>query len=100
MYYAINVFQLQNSYFLLAKHITVVQRSDMQDTEKRTMTLNLTPREMAVLEDLASKKDLSKTGVMRLALRLLQAVDAKTQMGQKLMFEDEKTKEKSEMVLI
>jgi hypothetical protein len=72
----------------------------MQDTEKRTMTLNLTPREMAVLEDLASKKDLSKTGVMRLALRLLQAVDAKTRMGQKLMFEDEKTKEKSEMVLI
>jgi len=72
----------------------------MQDTEKRTMTLNLTPREMAVLEDLASKKDLSKTGVMRLALRLLQAVDAKIQIGQKLMFEDEKTKEKSEMVLI
>jgi hypothetical protein len=72
----------------------------MQDNEKRTMTLNLTPREMAVLEELASKKDLSKTGVMRLALRLLQAVDAKIQMGQKLMFEDEKTKEKSEMVLI
>ena len=72
----------------------------MQGTEKRTMTLNLTPREMAVLEDLALKKDLSKTGVMRLALRLLQAVDAKIQMGQKLMFEDEKTKEKSEVVLI
>jgi len=72
----------------------------MEDNEKRTMTLNLTPREMAVLEELAAKKDLSKTGVMRLALRLLQAVDAKIQMGQKLMFEDEKTKEKSEMVLI
>ena len=72
----------------------------MQENEKRTMTLNLTAREMAVLEELASKKDLSKTGVMRLALRLLQAVDAKIQMGQKLMFEDEKTKEKSEMVLI
>jgi hypothetical protein len=72
----------------------------MDDNEKRTMTLNLTPREMAVLEELAAKKDLSKTGVMRLALRLLQAVDAKIQLGQKLMFEDEKTKEKSEMVLI
>ena len=72
----------------------------MDDNEKRTMTLNLTPREMAVLEELAAKKDLSKTGFMRLALRLLQAVDAKIQMGQKLMFEDEKTKEKSEMVLI
>ena len=78
----------------------MVQSSAMQDNEKRTMTLNLTPREMAVLEELASKKDLSKTGVMRLALRLLQAMDAKIQMGQKLMFEDEKTKEKSEMVLI
>ena len=64
--------------------------------EKRTMTLNLTPREMAVLEELAAKKDLSKTGVMKLALRLLQAVDAKIQLGQKLMFEDEKTKEKSD----
>lgn len=72
----------------------------MEDNEKRTMTLNLTPREMAVLEELAAKKDLSKTGVMRLALRLLQAVDAKIQMGQKLMFEDEKTKEKGEMFLI
>ncbi len=72
----------------------------MENNDKRTMTLNLTPREMAVLEDLASKKDLSKTGVMRLALRLLQAVDAKIRMGQKLMFEDEKTKEKSELVLI
>ena len=72
----------------------------MEENDKRTMTLNLTPREMAVLEELAAKKDLSKTGVMRLALRLLQAVDAKIQMGQKLMFEDEKTKEKSEMVLI
>jgi hypothetical protein len=72
----------------------------MADNAKRTMTLNLTAREMAVLEELAVKKDLNKTGVMRLALRLLQAVDAKIQMGQKLMFEDEKTKEKSEMVLI
>ena len=72
----------------------------MEDNEKRTMTLNLTPREMAVLEELAAKKDLSKTGVMKLALRLLQAVDAKIRMGQKLMFEDENTKEKSELVMI
>jgi len=68
--------------------------------EKRTMTLNLTPREMAVLEELAAKKDLSKTGVMRLALRLLQATDAKIQLGQKLMFENEKTKEKSELMIL
>ena len=68
--------------------------------EKRTMTLNLTPREMAVLEQLAAAKDLSKTGVMKLALRLLQAVDAKVRLGQKLLFEDEKTKEKSELIML
>jgi len=72
----------------------------MIENNKRTMTLNLTPHEMAVLEQLASAKDLSKTGVMRLALRLLQAVDSKTRLGQKLMFEDEKSKEKSELVLL
>lgn len=72
----------------------------MEENEKRTMTLNLTPREMAVLEELATKKDLSKTGVMRLALRLLQMADSKAQMGQKLMFEDNKTKEKSEILLM
>ena len=72
----------------------------MTESDKRTMTLNLTAREMAVLEQLAAAKDLSKTGVMRLALRLLQAVDSKIRMGQKLMFEDEKSKERSELVLI
>ena len=64
------------------------------------MTLNLTVREMDALEVLAAKKDLSKTATLRLALRLLQAVDAKVEMGQKLYVEDERTKDKSELVLI
>jgi hypothetical protein len=68
--------------------------------KKRTMTLNLTEREMAALEALTVKKELSKTGVMRLALRLLQAVDAKVHLGHKLMVEDEQTKEKTELVLL
>ena len=72
----------------------------MSDNDKRTMTLNLTPREMAVLEELSAAKDLSKTGVMKLALRLLQAVDAKVRLGHKLLFEDEKTKEKSELMIL
>lgn len=72
----------------------------MNENDKRTMTLNLTPREMAVLEELAAAKDLSKTGVMKLALRLLQAVDAKVRMGQKLFVENDQTKEKSELVIL
>jgi hypothetical protein len=67
---------------------------------KKTMTLNLTEREMAVLEELAAKKDLSKTATMRLALRLLQAVDSKVRLGQKLYVEDEETKDKSELVIL
>jgi len=72
----------------------------MADNEKRTMTLNLTAREMAVLEEMAAKKELSKTAVMRLALRLLQATDAKMEAGQLLMYENRRTKEKSELVMI
>ena len=41
------------------------------------MTLNLTEQEMAVLEGLSKQKDLSKTVVMRQALRLYQLVDAR-----------------------
>ena len=64
------------------------------------MTLNLTIREMEALEVLAAKKDLTKTATLRLALRLLQAVDAKIEMGQKLFVEDELTKDKSELILL
>ncbi len=67
---------------------------------KRTMTLNLTPQEMNALEELAVKKDLSKTGVMKLALRLLQTIDARVEPGKKLLVEDETTREKSELVIL
>jgi len=64
------------------------------------MTLNLSEPEMRVLEELARKKDLSKTGVMKLALRLLQLVDARVEPGKKLVIEDAKTHEKSELVIL
>jgi hypothetical protein len=67
---------------------------------KRTMTLNLSEQEMRVLEELAQKKDLSKTGVMKLALRLLQTLDARVEPGKKLLIEDETTNEKSELVIL
>lgn len=67
---------------------------------KRTMTLNLTDQEMRVLEDLAQKKELTKTGVMKLALRLLQTLDARVESGKKLLIEDERNNEKSELVIL
>ena len=70
------------------------------NTSKKTMTLNLTDAEMSVLEDLCVKKDLSKTAVLRQALRLYQLVGVKVESGSKLFFEDEKTKEKAEVVML
>ena len=66
---------------------------------KRTMTLNLTDPEMLALEELATKKDLSKTAVLRQALRLYQIVDLRLERGEKLVFED-KGEKKSELVVL
>lgn len=67
---------------------------------KRTMTLNLTEPEMAVLEALCVEKDLSKTAVLRQALRLYQLVNSRLKQGEKLFFEDEMAKEKKEVVVL
>lgn len=66
---------------------------------KRTMTLNLSDAEMAALERLSEKKDLSKTAVLRQALRLYQMVDARIERGEKLFFEDE-AKAKAEVMVL
>ena len=54
---------------------------------KRTMTLNLTQAEMEVLEALCEKKDLSKTALLRQALRIYQVIEARLESGDKLFFE-------------
>jgi len=64
------------------------------------MTLNLTDAEMGVLEELCVRKDISKTTVLRQALRLYQAIDARAERGDRLFFENELTKEKAEVVLL
>lgn len=67
---------------------------------KRTMTLNLTEAEMKVLEYLCAKKDLSKTVLLRQALRLYQLIEERIEKGEKLLFEDEKTKERAEVMIL
>ena len=67
---------------------------------KRTMTLNLTDAEMRALDDLSVRKDITKTAVLRQALRLYQTVDARVEKGEKLLFENEITKEKAELMLL
>lgn len=67
---------------------------------KKTMTLNLTEAEMRALEDLAKKKDLSKTAVIRQAIRLFQMIEVRMAAGEKLVFEDEKAQKKAELMML
>ena len=67
---------------------------------KKTMTLNLTDAEMRVLEELCARKDLSKTAVLRQAIRMYQLVEQRIEKGDKLFFEDDRTKEKAEVMML
>lgn len=67
---------------------------------KKTMTLNLTEAEMLVLEELSERKDLSKTALVRQALRMYQVVEARLERGDKLFFENDQTKEKAEVMML
>ena len=64
------------------------------------MTLNLTEREMVALEELSAKKDLTKTAVIRQAIRLYQLLDARMAKGERLVWENDKAKTKSELVVL
>ena len=66
---------------------------------KKTMTLNLTDQEMRALEELSTQKDLSKTAILRQALRLYQLVDMRLAQGGKLFLEDNK-KQKDELMVL
>ena len=68
--------------------------------ERRTMTLNLTDREMEVLEQIAGRKDLSKTQVVRQAIRLYQTIESRLENGEKLFFEDKDKSSKSELMML
>ncbi len=72
----------------------------MRTEKKRTMTLNLTAREMKALEQMARQKDLSKTAVIRQAFRLYQMIDARLAAGEKLFIENETAKRKAELMVL
>jgi hypothetical protein len=57
-------------------------------TDRKAISLNLTQREMDLLEELCRKKELSKTALLRQALRLFEVIEARLADGEKLVFED------------
>ncbi len=68
--------------------------------DKRSLTLNLSSQEMKALDALAGKKELSKTAVIRQALRLYQLLDERISQGERLVIEDEKLNKKAEVMML
>ena len=68
--------------------------------KKRTMTINLNDSEMSILEEICDKKGLSKTALVRQALRLYQTIDIRIEDGEKLYLENPVSKEKSELMVL
>ena len=66
---------------------------------KHTMTLNLSDAEMNVLRAMSKTKELSKTQVMRQALRLYQMIDVRLSRGERVIFENEMGK-KADLLLL
>lgn len=67
--------------------------------KKSTMTLNLTRTEMDLIEQMAIKKGMNKTALVKQALRLYQTIELRIDNGEKIFSEDDK-KQKTELLLI
>lgn len=67
---------------------------------KRTMTLNLSDPEMDLLEALCSRKGVSKTALLRQAIKLYSSVEERIEQGQKVVVENPSTKEKAELIVV
>jgi hypothetical protein len=68
--------------------------------ERRQMTLMLSDREMDVLDRLAEHRGMSKTALVRQALRLYQSVTDRIERGEKVFVEDPSTKDKTELMVL
>jgi hypothetical protein len=67
--------------------------------ERKSLTLKLPQGEMTALEALSSRKELSKTVLVRQALRLLEVIEERTADGQRLVFEGTRG-DRSEIVVL
>jgi predicted transcriptional regulator len=68
--------------------------------ERRQMTLMLSDREMDVLDQLAERRGMSKTALVRQALRLYQSVTERIEQGEKVFVENPSTKDKAELMVL
>ncbi len=68
--------------------------------DRRQMTLMLSDKEMELLERLSDRRGMSKTALVRQALRLYQSVTDRIDKGEKVFVEHPATKEKAELMVL
>ena len=67
---------------------------------RRQMTLMLSDKEMTLLSKLAEQRGMSKTALLRQALRLYQSVTERIENGDKVFVEHPSTKDKAELMVL
>ena len=68
--------------------------------DRKQMTLVLSDKEMLVLDQLAESRGMTKTALVRQALRLYQSVTERLDSGDKVLVERLTTKEKTELMVL
>ena len=68
--------------------------------DRRQMTLILSDKEMSLLGQLAERRSMSKTALLRQALRLYQSVMVRIENGEKVFVEHPTTKDKIELMVL
>lgn len=67
---------------------------------KKPLVLNLSNQEMLVLERLAERRGLTKSALLRQALRLYESIERRLDKGERLFLENLEKREKMELVLV
>jgi hypothetical protein len=68
--------------------------------DRRQMTLMLSDKEMELLEQLSDRRGMSKTALVRQAIRLYQSVTERIENGEKVFVEHPSTKDKAELMVL
>lgn len=68
-------------------------------SKKTLISFNLTESELELLNELSERKEMSKSAVLRQALRMMGVLEQRAALGEKLYFES-LDKDKSELLLL
>jgi Ribbon-helix-helix protein, copG family len=74
--------------------------AEVKVMDRRQMTLMLSDKEMSLLDQMAERRGMSKTALLRQALRLYQSVTERIDDGEKVFVEHPSTKDKTELMVL